>query len=143
IRVTNDDNKALLAFADHQSEKIEARGRPTNVTIDNGMQANAPPQESQPPPEQTKKDDVKPPPPLAKKEDEKKKADEEKKKVVVVEKKDEKKPAAPPLQSQPQKDKRIAVRQHVQKNQQDNPDAPFVGDEANTVKEQTVATMTS
>jgi TonB family protein len=143
VAVTHDDHKSLLTFADHLSEKIEARGRLTDVTIDNGMQANAPPQESQPPPELKKKDDTKPPAPLAKKEDEKKKAEEEKKKVVVVEKKDEKKPAAPPLQVQPQKDKRIAVRQHVQANQQDNPDAPFVGDQANTVKEQTVATMTS
>jgi len=41
-------------------------------------------------------------------------------------------------------DKRVAVRQHVQDpNQEDNPDAEFVGNEANRVKEQTRASITS
>ena len=42
-----------------------------------------------------------------------------------------------------QQDHRIAVRQHVQPNQQDNPQAHFLGDEANHVEQETVATQTS
>lgn len=40
-------------------------------------------------------------------------------------------------------DDRIAVRQHAQKDQPDNPSAKFVADEANKVEEETVATQTS
>ena len=41
-------------------------------------------------------------------------------------------------------DRRIAVKQHVQdENQEDNPDAEFIGDHANRVKEQTQARITS
>jgi TonB family protein len=41
-------------------------------------------------------------------------------------------------------DRRIAVRQHVKDpNQEDNPDAEFIGNEANRVKEQTQASITS
>ncbi len=43
----------------------------------------------------------------------------------------------------PLKDRRIAVRQHVKANQQDNPKAAFIGDEANHVEKETVATQTS
>ncbi len=144
VAVTHDDRKSLLTFADHLSEKIEARNRITEVTIDTGLQANAPPQEAAPPPEQkTEEQKAKPPPPpLAKKEEEKKKVEEEKKKVAVVEKKKEE-ATPPPKQVQPQADKRIAVRQHADKNQQDNPEAHFIGDEANHVKQEKVATMTS
>jgi TonB family protein len=143
VAVTHDDRKSLLTFADHLSEKIEARERVTEVTIDTGLQANAPPQEAAPPPEQKKEDEkAKPPPPqVAKKEEEKKKVEEEKKKVAVEKKKEEATPAQPKVQ--PQADKRIAVRQHAEKNQPDNPDAHFIGDEANHVKEEKVATMTS
>ncbi len=43
-----------------------------------------------------------------------------------------------------QPDRRIAVRQHVKDpNQEDNPDAEFIGNEANRVKEQTQASITS
>jgi hypothetical protein len=40
-------------------------------------------------------------------------------------------------------DSRIAVRQHAQKDQKDNPAAKFVADEANHVEEESVATQTS
>ncbi|MGH7330572.1 MAG: hypothetical protein ACREJX_19660, partial [Polyangiaceae bacterium] len=49
-----------------------------------------------------------------------------------------------PQQVQPMMpDKRIAVRQHVQPNQEDNPNAHFIGDQANHVDQETVATQTS
>lgn len=63
------------------------------------------------------------------------------------EKKDEPKPEAtqqPPTPPVPTNDKRVAVRQHVDdKNQPDNPNARFAGDEANHVKEESVARITS
>jgi TonB family protein len=42
-----------------------------------------------------------------------------------------------------QPDQRVAVRQNVDPNQEDNPDAEFIGNEANRVKEQTQAKITS
>jgi TonB family protein len=66
----------------------------------------------------------------------------EPKRVIVVEKKDaEKKPLV--LPEDPLKDRRIAVRQHAKADQQDNPEAKFIADEANRVDKETVATQTS
>ncbi|HVH46708.1 MAG TPA: hypothetical protein VM925_30410, partial [Labilithrix sp.] len=42
-----------------------------------------------------------------------------------------------------QPDNRIAVKQHAQKNQADNPNAKFIADEANKVEEESVATQTA
>ena len=70
------------------------------------------------------------------------KPEQEQKKVVVVEKKEnEKKPLV--LPEDPLKDRRIAVRQHAKPNQQDNPEAKFIADEANRVEKETAATQTS
>lgn len=49
----------------------------------------------------------------------------------------------PPPPVQPDKDSRIAVEQHVEPGQEDNPNAEFIGNEANHVKEQTVARITA
>jgi hypothetical protein len=50
-------------------------------------------------------------------------------------------PAPPP--PPPQIDHRIAVKQHVTPDQEDNPTAKFVGDEANHVSDESVARITS
>ncbi len=63
------------------------------------------------------------------------------KRVLLVKKTDEKKPAAFPEDIL--KDRRIAVRQHVKPDQEDNPNAKFIGDEANRVDQETRATQTS
>jgi TonB family protein len=42
-----------------------------------------------------------------------------------------------------EQDRRVAVRQNVDPNQEENPDAEFIGNEANRVKEQTQAKITS
>ena len=47
------------------------------------------------------------------------------------------------LPPEPLKDRRIAVVQHVRPNQDDNPAAKFIGNEANHVEKETVATQTS
>ena len=94
--------------------------------------------------EPPKPEDKKPEPPKVdpakKKADEAKKKEEEKKIVVVPKKEEEKKPEPP---KDPLADKRIAVRQHADPNQKDNPDAKFIADQANRVKEETAATQTS
>jgi TonB family protein len=69
------------------------------------------------------------------------KAKPQEKKIIVVEKKEpEKKPLIP--EDMP-KERRIAVRQHVKPDQDDNPTAKFIGDEANHVDKETAATQTS
>jgi TonB family protein len=47
------------------------------------------------------------------------------------------------LPEDPLKDRRIAVRQHAKPDQQDNPTAKFIADQANHVDKETVATQTS
>jgi hypothetical protein len=70
-----------------------------------------------------------------------KKADAPQPEVKIVAKEDD---PLKKLDEQPLKqDNRIAVRQHAQKNQADNPNAKFIADEANKVEEETVATQTS
>jgi TonB family protein len=50
---------------------------------------------------------------------------------------------APAKELPVKQDQRVAVRQNVDPNQEDNPDAEFIGNEANRVKEQTQAKITS
>jgi TonB family protein len=99
-----------------------------------------PPPPPPPPPKPPEKEKKQPKPPELAKKEEKKKPDEKKdeKKIAVVE--DKSKPLPPPP---PQADHRIAVKQHVDPNQKDNPNAHFIGDQANTVKEETAAQLTS
>jgi hypothetical protein len=49
----------------------------------------------------------------------------------------------PPPQQPPPVDHRIAVKQHVTPDQEDNPTAHFIADEANRVKEESVAQITA
>jgi hypothetical protein len=83
---------------------------------------------------------------------EKKKA--EPPKPTPTPKKEEKKIVLPPMvaaaptppseaKPPPQMDHRIAVKQHADPDQEDNPTAKFVGDEANHVKEESVAQFTA
>jgi TonB family protein len=68
--------------------------------------------------------------------EEKPKPEEEKKKEEVAEE-------AIAKELPVQQDQRVAVRQNVDPDQEDNPDAEFIGNEANRVKEQTQAKITS
>jgi hypothetical protein len=52
-------------------------------------------------------------------------------------------PTPPPPQQPPPTDKRIAVKQHSAPDQDDNPTAKFIADEANHVKEESVAQITA
>src|SRR5579859_5120457 len=99
--------------------------------------------EEVPPPPPPPEDKPKPPPVATEKPVEKPKPEEKKeeKKVVIVEKKAETKPMV--LPEDPLKDRRIAVRQHVKPDQQDNPTAKFIADQANHVDNETRATQTA
>jgi outer membrane biosynthesis protein TonB len=106
------------------------------------------PEPEQPDKKSADKDEAKPEkpktPPEPKKEPEEKKKPEEKK---AEEKKpeEEKKPAEamPEPAPAPQQEKRVAVKQHAQPNQEDNPNAHFIADEANHVDEESRARITS
>jgi TonB family protein len=138
----HEDHQALADFAKRIGRVVSpGAGNPLEIDI-SAPTVDAPEleQEKEPePPKQAKKEDKKedwkidapkpePPKPQVPK-------------AVVVAKPEPPPPLAPlePLKQ----DKRIAVQQHVQPNQEDNPNAKFVGDEANHVQEETVATQTS
>jgi TonB family protein len=143
VAKVHEDQSELLKLS-HQASNLAQRGEQTfEVSMNEpGEQSpEAPPPPPPPPPKPP--EPPKPPPAKAKVEEkrtpEQKKKDE--KRVVVVEKKDEKKP--PPLPDQAPRDQRIAVRQHAKPDQQDNPTAKFIADEANHVDKETRATQTS
>jgi TonB family protein len=146
VAVTHEDH----SFLKHMATQIRERVRDSEQTFEVGtVSTSAAPEEKppEPPPEKQQiKEEKKKDPVVEKKKDEplppkpeqaKPKAEV---KVVVKEEDPAKKLEQPP---QLMKDKRIAVQQHAEKNQQDNPDAKFVADEANHVKEESVATITS
>jgi len=112
------------------------------ITTEEGQPADETPEEPPPPPEAKKKDEKKPEPEAPKHPNEPKKPEEPPKPEVKIVSKDEdplKKLDEIPLKQ----DNRIAVKQHAQKNQEDNPNAKFIADDANKVEEETVATQTS
>lgn len=111
------------------------------VTSEDGQPADEQADEEKPKPE-AKKEEKKPEPEAPKEPNAPKKPDEAPKPEVKIVTKDEdplKKLDEIPLKQ----DNRIAVKQHAQKNQEDNPNAKFIADDANKVEEETVATQTS
>lgn len=140
-RFVRGENKPLeIALLDDESEP---KAPDPNAPVE--------PDQSQPDQEDQKsadKDEAKPekpktPQPEPKKTPEAKKPPEEKKPEPKPEekKKVEAVPAPEPEPAQPEK--RVAVKQHVQPNQADNPDAHFIANEANHVQEETQSRITS
>jgi TonB family protein len=115
------------SLAKHAEETLEVSlVDGSEETLPSPPREAPPPKRSEPPPT--------PPSPTA--------APVEEKRAIVVEKKPaDKKPLV--LPEDPLKDRRIAVRQHVRPDQEDNPTAKFIADEANHVASETVATQTS
>src|SRR5215472_11047288 len=138
------DKVALMRLGQDVRERVRQSEQTFDIEgLDVGMRANdqepnkPPPPPPQPKPEKKKEE---------KKPDDLKKPDQpkppEKKAIPLLVKTDPKK--VEPQQVQPvMPDKRIAVRQHVQPNQDDNPNAHFIGDQANHVEQESVATQTS
>jgi hypothetical protein len=141
VAVFHDDKSFIYKLASEVRGKVKTREQVVEVvTVDEqGKPKEEEPPEVKPPPAtpptaEKKKDEPKPEDP--------KKAEPPKKdevKVVVKEEDPAKKLDQVPLKE----DKRIAVKQHVKPKQEDNPNARFIGDEANTVEQETVATQTS
>jgi TonB family protein len=128
---------ATLAKNSDQTFEV-ALGEPSEEPKDPKVTPPPPPKtEEQPKPVATEQPAPKAPP----KPPEKKPAPEPKRVVILEKKSEEQKP--PPLPEDPLKDRRIAVRQHSKPNQEDNPTAKFIADEANHVEKETVATQTS
>jgi len=149
-------NEVAVVHEDHQylhsmATQVRDRVRMEEQTFDVALLASSkkieadptpppPPPPPKPKPPEKEKKQAKPPE-LAKKDEKKtpeEKKKDEKKTLVVAEEKA--KPLPPPP---PQADHRIAVKQHADPNQKDNPNAHFIADNANTVKEETAAQLTS
>lgn len=137
------DKSALERLGADVRERVRASEQ-TTLTID-GL--DAPQVEETPPPDDPLKVEEK-----KKKEEEKKKAEEEAKKEEPKKPEEKKKPLDIKVTQEPKKneppppllqDKRIAVKQHADPNQQDNPNAAYLAEQANHVKEETAATQTS
>jgi hypothetical protein len=110
------------------------------VTNEDGSPKEPEPQE--PPKPEPKKEEKKPEPPKPEPPKEAKKPEAPKQPDVKITAKEDdplKKLDQVPLKQ----DDRIAVKQHAKKNQEDNPNAKFIADDANKVDEETVATQTS
>lgn len=111
--VTNEDGTARDEESEAQKEQAKAEKKPEEPP-----KPEAPKQAEPPKPEEPPAPDVKI---VQKDEDPLKKLD----------------------QVELKKDNRIAVKQHAEKNQPDNPNAKFIADEANKVEEETQATQTA
>jgi TonB family protein len=141
VAQVHDDRSELLRLSHAASSLAKREDQTFEVSLgEPGEEAKeeAPPPPPAPPPAD---DPTKPKPAVIEKPVEKPKPEEKKKeeKVVVIEKKAETKA----LPDEPLKDRRIAVRQHAKADQDDNPNAKFIADEANHVDNETRATQTS
>lgn len=137
------DDKSYLFQLGTRARSI-AQGK--DQTIDVITNEDGKPEEAEPPeppkPEPTAEKKPEPPKPEPpKQQPDPKKQEPAKQEVKVVAKEED---PLKKLDEQPLKqDNRIAVKQHAQKNQEDNPNARFIADEANHVEEESVATQTS
>ena len=145
IGVRHDDANALTTFAEHIGGRVDAKQRPMEIALDDSS-GSAPPvdtTEPAPPPaptETAKKDQPKPPPTAKPAPSDEPKKPEDKKVAVVP---TATTAAATPPPPPPPSDKRIAVKQHAKDNQEDNPNAAFIADQANHVDQETAANLTS
>jgi TonB family protein len=142
----HDDRSELWKLSHEASNLARQDGQTFEVSLGETSDETKDEPQPPPPPPPPKPDEPKPTPTAQVKPPEKvppkpeaKKAEE--KKLVLLKKDEEKKPVV--LPEDPLKDRRIAVRQHAKPNQEDNPSAHFIADEANKVEKETVATQTS
>ena len=140
----HEDRSTLWNLAHEAGMLTRKDGQTFEVSLGSGDEtrdqaAPIPPPPPPPKPEDKPKPKTEQAREAEKKAQEKKAADE--KKLPLVKKDEEKKPAV--LPEDPLKDRRIAVRQHVKPDQQDNPTAHFIADQANKVDKETAATQTS
>jgi hypothetical protein len=145
VALVHDDRVYLHHMATSVRDRVRQEEQVFDVALaDSTKKAETPaaPPPPPPPPPKPKPEAKKPPPPpqVAKNEKKAPELKKEEKKTVVVAKNEAAKPLPPPP---PALDHRIAVKQNVQPNQQDNPNAHFIGDQANHVDQETASTLTS
>jgi len=129
------DDRSELRKLSLEASSLAKHGEETfELSLADGNEESPPPPEEPRPPKRIEEPPKPPPSPTS--------APVEEKRTLFVEKKPaDKTPLV--LPEDPLKDRRIAVRQHVKPDQEDNPTARFVADEANHVASETVATQTS
>lgn len=142
----HDDQNDVLAFSGRVREKVKQSEQVISVDWDegNGDTQDAPGEAPLPPDAQKvqKKDDAQkdavsvPEPPKAK-------PPEPKPPIPILPAKEQPKPPPPPPPEMLQQEKRIAVKQHAKPNQEDNPNAKHIAEDANHVEKESVATQTS
>jgi TonB family protein len=139
VAAVHDDRSELWSLA-RQASNLTAAGEQTfEIALSDSTEPAAAPEPPPPPPAPT----VKPPAAAPAKPREVPHPDDKPKPtktIVAVETKADKKVVLPP---DALNDRRIAVRQHVTPDQDDNPTARFIADEANRVASESVATQTS
>ncbi len=146
VATVHDDHQYLHHLASDVRDRVRMEEQTFDVALlDSSKKVDVEPTPPPPPPPPPKpkppeKDKKQPKPPeLAKKDEKKLEPKKEEKKTIIVA--DEKaKPLPPPP---PQADHRIAVKQHADPNQKDNPNAHFIADNANKVEQETAAQLTS
>ncbi|MDB4936046.1 MAG: TolA protein [Labilithrix sp.] len=142
LRKYSDDRQYLSMLGSKTRERVRASEQTLDIAVvDEGVKPKDedPPEPPKPPPVAEKKPDpAKPEPP---KPQEQKKAEPPKPEVKIVVKDED--PLKKLDEQELKSDKRIAVKQHVQPKQEDNPNAKFIADEANKVEEEKVATQTA
>ena len=144
VAVTHDDRVYLHRMAATVRDRVRQEEQTFDVALLDAKKADTPPEAPPPPPPpKPKPPEVKKPKPPEVAKAEKKKPLEpkkEEKKTLVIAKEEKTKPLpAPP----PVLDHRIAVKQHAQDKQADNPNAHFIADQANHVNQETAASLTS
>jgi hypothetical protein len=141
LRKYSDDRQYLSLLGAEARERTRASEQSFDIAVvDEGAKPkDDEPEEPPAPPPVAKKDEPKPEPP--KKAEEPKKVEPPKQEVKVVVKDED--PLKKLDEQQLKSDQRIAVKQHAQPKQEDNPNARFIADEANKVEEEKVATQTS
>ncbi len=145
------------SFAKSVQRHVRQNVSPTEVALlddlpQDQIEVEQPKEQLTPPvdpedPEQADPDEALLPPEEKKKREEEKKLEEAKKQKAEEKKPEEKKPDVPtpptPMVVPPKAPNRVAVEQHVKEDQEDNPDAKYIADDANHVEEETQARITS
>lgn len=138
LRMIREDHRYLSLLGSKARDKARFMDTTIDVGIDDGKSEEAEPPEPPKPTEVAEKKE--PPKPEDPNKPDPPKPEPPKEVKVVVKEED---PLKKLDQEELKKDNRIAVKQHAEKNQKDNPNARFIADEANHVEEETVATQTS
>ncbi|MDB4946868.1 MAG: TolA protein [Labilithrix sp.] len=145
LKEVRDDHQYLSALGTKARERIKQTEQTFDLAVvDEGVKAEDEQEKPEPPkqePVAEKKPDEAKKPDEPKKPDEAKPPEPPKQEVKVVVKPED--PLKKLDEEQLKSDKRIAVKQHTQTKQEDNPNARFIADEANKVEEEKVATQTA